>query len=216
MRRPEGEPWLISAVTTGTAVHGNHSLAIRNSLLEMIQIDSAMGHWYGSSQAFEIQFDARIQILTNLIERYSPKSAIQPKFYWLPNADLPGFTIACVLNHPTKYPRVVIGLGADTELVNAMYKSFLEGVGILDLTRINLVREKYSANPKAHEQEMFNLDSNINYYAKGFGFEKIQQKFLSSKKIRASELPKDSDLNPQDEVNFVESFTQNKQEPLFY
>lgn len=203
VRKQDGEPWLVSAVTTGTAVHISHPLAIRNSLLEMIQIDSAMGHWFGSSQAFEIELDDRVRVVQNLITRHSPKSSIRPKFYLLPNPDLPGLTIACLLFQSTKLPRVVIGLGSDTDLSNAMYKSFLEAVGILDLARINLIQERYSSQPEVQSTNMYDLDSNISYYARGLGSERIQQKFLASKKIRASELPKDSDLNTNDEVKFI-------------
>lgn len=203
VRKPDGEPWLVSAVTTGTAVHVNHPLAIRSSLLEMIQIDSAMGHWFGSSQALEIEFDDRVRAVQNLIARYSPKSPIQCKFYLLPNPDLPGFTVACPLFHSTKFPRVVIGLGSDTDLSSAMYKSFLEAVGVLDLARINLIREKYSTQAEVENTDMYNLDSNISYYARGLGFERIQQKFLASKKIRASELPKDLGLDTNEEVKFI-------------
>src|SRR5438552_4394535 len=48
-RRGAGEPWLLPAVSTGTAAHTDESLAVRNALLELIQIDAAMGHWYSAA-----------------------------------------------------------------------------------------------------------------------------------------------------------------------
>jgi len=202
VKKKHGEPWIYSAVTTGTAVHINYPLAIRNALLELIQIDAAMGHWYGSSQAFEIEFDERNVLLQRLLKKYSPPNGTQPKFYWLPNADLLGLVVACVLHHPNKLPKVVVGLGSETDLAGAMYKAYLEAAGIVDLARVCLFRDKYHFSPKnsVDEQNMFDLDSNISFYAKGLGYKRIEQKFFSANKVKASDLPPDIVGDPTSQV----------------
>ncbi len=211
LHKQKGEPWLYCAVTTGTAVHDNYPAAIRNALLEMIQIDSAMGHWYGNTQALEIAFDGRTKMIERVLQKYGSAQGVKPKFYWLPNADLPGACVACLIYDPQGIPRTVVGLGADTELENAMYKAYLEAAGIVNLARLTLFREKYSEKGAPGEKQMFDLDSNISYYAKGNGVERIHQKFLSAPKIAASKLP--ADINPGKEL--ISSFL-NTKKPLFF
>lgn len=55
----KGEPWLTSAVTTGSAGHTSAIAALRNCMLEHIQVDAAMGHWYSGRKASRIRLDAR-------------------------------------------------------------------------------------------------------------------------------------------------------------
>ena len=45
--RAAGEPPFTAGVTTGSAAHTNRERALRNALLEVVQIDSAIGCWYG-------------------------------------------------------------------------------------------------------------------------------------------------------------------------
>ena len=47
-RRHDGEPWLGTAVTTGTAVHTSRVAATLSAAYELIQVDAAMGLWYGA------------------------------------------------------------------------------------------------------------------------------------------------------------------------
>ena len=218
VQRQKQEPWLSAAVTTGTAVHIDQPRAIRSALLELIQIDSAMGHWYGNSSALEIQFDQRTIFLERLLKKHSSPRGVEPRFYWLPNCDLLGAVVACVLHQPNKTPRIVVGLGSDTNLAEAMYKSYLEAVGILALARLGLLREKYQNSTKnvLNEENMFDLDSNVNFYAKGGGFERIQQKFLLAKKTKASDLPLDLPGDATDQVKqLVAPFTET-QKSLFF
>ena len=117
VRHHEDEPWLTSAVTTGTASHSDMPSAIRNALLELIQIDSAMGHWYGNYPTYRIKLDSRVKLLSDLIERKYSKRSAHFDFYWLRNPDLLGFSIACVMvPKGNQKPRVAVGLGSDTNL----------------------------------------------------------------------------------------------------
>ena len=53
-RRGKGEPWLAPAMTTGTATHATVAAARRGALLELIQVDTAMGDWLGLADASRI------------------------------------------------------------------------------------------------------------------------------------------------------------------
>src|SRR5207249_4475397 len=110
----DGERWLMPAFTTGSAAHTKREHALRNALLELIQIDSVMGHWYSAATAPNIILDKRTQALEQLVLQHFDRHKPMPKFYWLPNADLGGMTVACVIKEsPGNIPAVCIGLGSD-------------------------------------------------------------------------------------------------------
>ena len=90
-------------------------------------------------------------------------------FYWLHNADLPSFTIACTLPQPGGgIPVFVVGLGCDMKLLPAIYKALIETVAVRQLAKVTLLdraigvrSESGSINP----DNIFDLDNNVAYYA---------------------------------------------------
>ena len=196
VRLKDGEPWMGAGVSTGTAAHVTYLQAKRNALLELIQLDSAMGHWYTDYPVFEILFDDRTRFLERLLKKVSAHSNVNIRFFFLENPDLKGFSIAAVLfNNGKRLPKVAVGLGADTSLVRAMYKATLEGIGTLALARLEIYKSKYSLDrPEGiviNPDRIYNLDQNSEYYGRGNDFWLIEQRFLNSKKKMASEFPSD-------------------------
>lgn len=61
LKKHLNEPWYGTAVTTGTAAHTDLVSALLGAILEIIQIDSTMGHWYGNHEIPEIIFDNRLR-----------------------------------------------------------------------------------------------------------------------------------------------------------
>lgn len=194
VRMKDGEPWFGPGMSTGTAAHVSDILARKNAILELIQLDSTMGHWYSNYPAYEILFDERTQFLKNIIDNIAVPSQIHMRFFLLNNPDLKGFTVACLFyNDDHHLPKVVIGLGADTSLQRAMYKALLEGVGTLGLARLEIFKRQFSEDNKEiiDPNHIYDLDSNCEYYGSGHNFDLINQLFLQSEKIQASQLPAD-------------------------
>jgi thiazole/oxazole-forming peptide maturase SagD family component len=194
VKKDDGEPWITSAVTTGTAAHINYQLACKAALLELIQLDTVMGHWYSDWNVYEIQLDDRVSSLTTLIKRYTQHSLHRYIFYYIPNPDLAGFTIACVYLQDAGLPKVVIGLGADTSLENAMYKAFLETVASVGLARMLVFKGKYKIdahNTPIVADALYDLDRNVEYYGAGHNISRIEERFLNMPSIKASSLPED-------------------------
>ena len=214
IRRKEGEPWVTSAVTTGTATHVDYTRAFRAALLELIQLDSVMGHWYSDWKAYEIKMDARVSRLNKLIQQYSTTSDHAYRFYYLPNPDLAGFSIACLYTQARALPKVVIGLGADLSLENAMYKAFLETVASVGLARMVVFKGKYEMDKHTgpiDPDHLYDLDRNVEYYGGGHAFQHIEDRFLKMGKISASKLPPDIEGTEQEQVNYlINSFLKNK------
>jgi len=204
LKSERGEKCIYPAVTTGTASHTVATLAIRNCLLELIQIDSAMGHWYSSAIAPKIFLDERVAAIDKIVALRFLASEWIPEFYWLPNADLSAFTVACVIRSSSnKSPASVVGLGCDTRLVAAMYKALLEAVAVIQLSKLILLDRaigERSESPEINRRRIYNLDDNVALYADPRQQEVIDTKFQRGTQISASELPPDPKLSTDAEI----------------
>ncbi len=209
VKRAEAEPWLSVAVTTGTAAHTDKTKALINAILELIQIDSAVGHWYSSRCATRIHFDSRTQLLEKTLLQQGNFNHENYGFYWLENPDLAGFSVACVYRDSQKViPHVAIGLGADMCLTTAMYKAYLEAVGVIGLSRMVVFQNNFlEKNSDKSNNDFYDLDTNVGHYALGNDFSLIQEKFPQDKKISASDLPPDTANNDAQQLQvLVQSF----------
>jgi thiazole/oxazole-forming peptide maturase SagD family component len=214
--RQHNEPLFMSGVTTGTAAHKTLHQALRNALLELIQIDAAMGNWYGNHSSVLIQHDDRTRAVGEIIGRHLCLYGPALRFYWLPSADLPGLTIACVMESQ-EVPKFAVGLGCDLRLPRAMYKAFLEAVAVAQLAKMNLLRQAVQDSSSAtNPSQIYDLDSNVVYYAME-GRSTFRAKFgTDDPVVVASDLPQDVDLGIRGDVrHLVESFTATGKELVF-
>lgn len=219
-RRHEGEPWMMPAVTTGSAAHTDETLALRSALLELIQLDAVMGHWYTDAKAPRIALDARTRLLAKVIERHFRKGQEPPRFYWLPSKDLAGLIVACVLYGAARaIPAAAVGLGSDVDLESAMYKALLEAVGVRQFAKLTLVSEHLAGNsggPAGDPARFMDLDSNVAFYARPTSTGPIRSKFDDTTSVAASELPPDSTTGPEGDVHeLIDSFARNGKELLY-
>ena len=195
IKRNLNEPWYATSVTTGTAAHTDIIAALLGAILEIIQIDSTMGHWYTNYQAKEIIFDDRTKPVEALLKKYGNTAHNPVRFFWLENPDLPGMSIACLLERPeSSIPRVAIGLGASTSLNDALYKAYLEAIGVSNLGNVLILKEKlYNENNLSSPavDTIYDIDQNVAQYGKGRYQDSIQQKFNRNYNIHASDLPMD-------------------------
>ncbi|MEW2342868.1 YcaO-like family protein [Streptomyces griseoaurantiacus] len=191
VRDREGEPWVQPAVTTGTAAHTDPDKAALGALQEMAQIDAAVGHWYGATRSVRIRPGRRTAALLRLVARHCHPLGGKPEFHLLPSADLPGFTVACLLREPGgQVPAVVVGLGIDDRLESAMYKSFLEGVGVRALATWTSVQERTSGTGPG-EEAIFDLESNVVLAASPEGARVVEERYGDCEEAGADDLPPD-------------------------
>lgn len=186
VKSKEGEPWLCAAVTTGTASHRTQRQAMYHALLELIQIDAAMGHWYTDTIARRILMDESISVFAGYIRDIHGTRFPMPEFYDLPSADLTPFNIACVLRNDHA-PKVVVGLGADTGLISAMRKAYLEAVGVSSLARLVMLDADIDAQLHLHKR-ILDLDTNVALYAQGGETKWIKRNFDPKRTVSAQSL----------------------------
>ncbi len=213
VKHAQNEPWISPAVTTGTAAHTNKVKALINSVLELVQIDSAMGHWYSACQSKRIIFDDRTRGLEKILIRQGNFNQALFSFHWLENPDLAGFSVACVYRNKASVPNAAIGLGADVSLVRAMYKAYLEVMGVVGLSRMVVFQKQMDYSNEPH---FYDLDNNVGYYALGYHFSMIEKKFPLDKVIYAMDLPSDIQGNESKQLSIlVSSFKKSNKELLF-
>lgn len=196
-----GEPRFAEGVTTGSAAHTSLGRAVRNALLELVQIDAAMGHWYGHGQSVTLGSDARTRAVERAIARRLVRHGTAPRFHWLRSADLPGFPVACVLEGPHP-PTVAIGLGCDLRLGRAMYNAFLEGAAVAQLAKVSLFRRamdrRLETNAGGGSGHIYDLDSNVVRYAASEPGA-LRPRF-EGQPVAPSDLPPDVDLGVAGDV----------------
>jgi thiazole/oxazole-forming peptide maturase SagD family component len=205
VRTEAHEPRIGLAVTTGGAAHITDELAVRNGLLEQIQIDSAMTHWYSGRPAVRLVLDARVQALESVIHRlFSSRGERTVSFYWLVDRAFPVFSIACVIGDAHGIPAHAVGLGADLGLEVAMYKALLEALGIVQLAKVTLmnlaVTKPGSPLSKINPDAIFDLDTNVGYYALPGHAAALREKFDDRASQPTATLPGDGPTDPADAV----------------
>ncbi len=193
-RRQRGEPWLAPAMTTGTATHATVAAARRGALLELVQVDTAMGHWFGPATAPRILLGSRLAAVTRLVERWMGRSAT-PSFHHLPSPDLPAHSVACVVRQEGgRRPVVAVGLGSETRLVEACYKALLEAVGVFQLAKMGMAGAALDGDrvgARDDETGFFDLDSNVMHYGDGGGADVLATKFPTDQVVVDDELGDD-------------------------
>jgi thiazole/oxazole-forming peptide maturase SagD family component len=217
VRQPEERRYMVG-VTTGTAAHTDPDKALRNALLELIQIDSAMGHWYGNRPALLLEPDGRTRAVFELIERHRHPAGPDTRFYWLSNPDLPGFAVACVIAGG-EIPRAAVGLGCDLRLERAIYKAFLEGVAVAQLAKVILFRQSVDEYPARElggdSPEIYDLDTNVAFYASQ-DRSRLGERFAGGPVVGTSDLPPDAACDPACDCRYlIEAFAKTGKELVY-
>lgn len=191
------EPRFTFGVSTGTAVHTTPKLAKVNCLLELIQIDAAMGNWFGARRprALDLEESERTRAVAALVRRHLQFGGPVPHFYWLPSPDLPGLTIAAVIESPEP-PVAVVGLGCAPDLEPAVLKAFLEANAVARHARLLAPMTQ----PPAIPDGLYDLDANVAYYASEMRTT-FRERFASCPEVNADDLPEDAG-----EVDLVSAF----------
>ena len=197
-----GEPWLYPCMTTGTAVHTTYFAALRNALLELVQIDAAIGFWYTGRQTKTIIMDGAASLVNSLIERTLLGTGITARFC-LFDFDIKNVcSVACILESSEGYPEAAVGLGIEFDAIQAMYKAFLEAIGVFQLAKITTVHdsaESGSQNDLSKQPDcLFDLDHNVKYYARPEHKSLLRRCFGCTETVSTANLvnsPSFSDMN---------------------
>lgn len=205
-----GEPHVMSGVSTGSAAHTSVPAALLNCLLELVQIDAAMGHWYGGGPALLLTGGDRTAAVRRQVARTLPARAEQPTFVLLPSPDLPGFAVACLVTAPHA-PRLAVGLGCDLTLAGAVWKSFLEGAAVAQLAKVLLFRRSVEGDA-ARAEGLYDLDENVAHYA-GAAHEEVLTRFTGGPAVSDDDVAPDGPTDPAaGAARIVDAFRDTRKE----
>ena len=191
-RHADGEPWITAAVTTGSAAHTQLSRAVRSALLELIEIDTTMGHWHSGVAAPRIADSSATRHIDALLTRDVPRNGVTYSFHYLRNPDLGAHVVAAVARSPgDQIPACGVGVGCDLDLQRAMYKAYLEGSAIAHLALISLLLSGAADEiPSADDLAAFSdLDKNVAFYGLPQNRNIIDGRFPTDQRIAKEDIP---------------------------
>ncbi len=152
--------------STGTAAHVSLDRALRNALIEAVQIDSFILNWYTPNPGPAVVVDdpdiARLLAGMNL----GPDSpyAVQPIFLTRPELPLP--TIGVFLDRRSnQLPLISFGVQGDGDPRYAMLRGTMESAAILGLGMYSAIFDTAKVHAAVNSSPYLDLDTNVLFYA---------------------------------------------------
>jgi thiazole/oxazole-forming peptide maturase SagD family component len=162
VRTDLGEASFLPGFSTGTAAHTSFSKALLNALLEAIQIDALMIHWYTRTKAPSVTIDnvSLGQLLKDLSE------------FEVLVTDLSSFAAAkahvfgtALLNKHDERPLITYGSQADLDPLRAVYRSCMEAAAITFLGVYGPLFSPKEYFPTNRTEKFADLDTNVGFYS---------------------------------------------------
>lgn len=172
-----------SAVSTGTASHETFERAMKNAIIEVLQIDSFNMWWYTGLEGRELSVNVEEKIHqwfddSSLVSKFISKFDIT---FTDISYDKAIIVVVCEIkskNQDKSLPKYVVGVQGGTNLDSCIYRSFLECLTVLEytMTMVWVDEEHYKEiSADISTLSIDNLDDNVVYYAK-YGIDAIARK----------------------------------------
>lgn len=163
--REQGEIAFGSAFSTGTAAHTSVEKALQNALLELIEIDALMLHWYTGLTAPAVTIDdpTIADLVPTLFARDSRYETLALDLRVLEGVEAHVFA-SVIINKYKERPYIILGAQGHLDPLRAAYRSLMEAAAIAFL---GIYGPLYM--PKAYlsnaDLNFTDLDSNVAYFA---------------------------------------------------
>jgi len=163
VREDLGEKCFASSFSKGSAAHTSYAKALEGAVLESVEADAFMLHWYTDLRAREMHYD-HLGFMS-FVDRTFAGTPYDLTLYDLSMADTPGYVVAALLrNRRGDAPYVLMGASANLDPVRAAYRATCEAATIHYLAANGPL---LSGEDFILEQTDFmNLDSNVAYWAR--------------------------------------------------
>jgi thiazole/oxazole-forming peptide maturase SagD family component len=160
----QGEVAFCPGFSTGTAAHTDFLMALRNALLESIEIDALMLRWYADMKARAVVIDELTTrtLLPDLFKSNSHYQVLALDIRVLEEVQA-HVLASIVINKREARPFITLGAHADLEPVHALYRSLMEALAISVLGIYGpLYLPKQFMSPAS---SFTDLDSNVAFFA---------------------------------------------------
>jgi thiazole/oxazole-forming peptide maturase SagD family component len=164
--RGRGEVAFCPGFSTGTAAHTTMEKALQNALLESIEIDGLMLHWYASLKAPSVAVDdlTVASLVTELLAADSRYEVLALDLRAIESVD--AHVIGAVLmNRREERPLIVFGAQGHLDPARAFYRGLMEAVAIafLGIYGPLYLPKEYLA--RSDDPSFTDLDRNVAYFA---------------------------------------------------
>jgi thiazole/oxazole-forming peptide maturase SagD family component len=161
-----GDRSFVAAFSTGTASHRSLTSALVNAIVEAIQIDAFMLHWYTDCPAPELDVDdpralaalARMGLGADRV--YRPRIAVLTR----PELPLTNFG-AYLLRRDDRVPLIGFGLQASSDPLHAVVRAAMESATTLGLGLFTTVYQPERMHMAVNESLYTDLDTNVLAFA---------------------------------------------------
>jgi thiazole/oxazole-forming peptide maturase SagD family component len=161
-----GEVAFCPGFSTGTAAHTSLAEALRSALLEFIEIDALMLHWYTDLKAPKVIVDnlTVASLVPKLLANDSKYEVLALDLSLLAGVDAHVFG-SVLINKLEERPFIVFGAQGDLDPVRAFYRSLMEAVAIafLGIYGPLYLPNEYLADADA--MSFTDLDRNVSFFA---------------------------------------------------
>ncbi|HEY8474211.1 MAG TPA: YcaO-like family protein [Natronosporangium sp.] len=165
--RPEhGDLLFTPSFSTGTAAHVSLERALRNALIEAVQIDAFILNWYTSHPAPAVVVDDEHVRRTLAAMRLGPDSDYRVRPIYLTRPDLPLPTIGVFLEHRrASLPKLSFGVHGDADPRYAFLRGTMESAAILGLGMYSTIFDTTTVHAAVNSSPYLDLDTNVLFYA---------------------------------------------------
>ncbi len=187
-----GDLLFTPSFSTGTAAHVSLENALRNALIEAVQIDSFILNWYTDTPAPAVSIDdpSALRVLAGM--KLGPDSPYEIRAGYLTRPELPLPTIGVYLVRKTDgLPLISFGVQGDADPRSALLRGTMESAAILGLGMYSTIFDTTTVHAAVNTSPYLDLDTNVLFFASpqdaAFKREIVAQRFSGSMKL--SEVP---------------------------
>lgn len=162
----QGDLLFTPSFSTGTAAHVSLEKALRNALIEAVQIDAFILNWYTGTPAPEVTVDDAELQRTFAGMHLGADSAYRMRVSHLTRPELPLPSFGVFLErHDDGLPQVSFGVQGDADPQYAVLRGTMESAAILGLGMYSAIFDTTSVHAAVNSSPYYDLDSNVLYFA---------------------------------------------------
>jgi len=166
LNRERGEVAFCPGFSTGTASHMSFEKALQNAILEFIEIDALMLHWYTNLTAPQVTIDDLTvsALVPKLLAASSQYEVLALDLRLLKNVDAHVFG-SILINKVNERPFIMLGAQGNLDPVRAFYRGLMEAVAIsfLGIYGPLYMPKEYLAT--SSDANFTDLDRNVSFFA---------------------------------------------------
>lgn len=152
--------------STGTAAHVSLEKALRNALIEAVQIDSFILNWYTPNPCPAVELDDEDVLRVLRTMRLGPDSVYRVRAIYLTRPELPLPTIGVYMDRRADVlPVISFGVQGDADPRTAVLRGAMESAAILGLGMYSAIFDTTTVHAAVNSSPYLDLDTNVLYYA---------------------------------------------------